>query len=395
MKIELMEITVGQVAEGFVENYSDNSVVGYEGKLNIRPKYQREFVYDDVKRNAVIDTIFKKFPLNVMYWVKNEDGTFEVLDGQQRTISFCQFVNGDFSVKDADGNNIKFENLDLDVQKEILGYKLFVYVCEGTDSEKKAWFKTINIAGEKLTDQELLNAVYYGTWLTDAKRYFSRNECAAYHLSLYDNKHCLLSGKVNRQEYLETALKWIANSDVTKYENDISKYMSFHQHAQNANELWLYFQNVINWVKATFIKYRSVMKGIEWGYLYNKYKDVSVDTSYFENRISELLSDDFVSNKKGVYEYVLSGEHNISLLHIREFKEKEKIVMYEKQKGLCPMCQQYGRSIVDDEHPTNDAHWELNEMQADHILAWSKYGPTTLENCQMLCAKHNQNKSDR
>lgn len=395
MKIKLVEYTVGQVAEGFIENNSDNSVVGYKGLLNIRPKYQREFVYDDIKRNAVIDTIFKKYPLNVMYWVENDDGTFEVLDGQQRTISFCQFVNGDFSIKDSDGNNITFGNLDSGEQKKFLDYKLFIYICKGTESEKKAWFKTINIACEKLTDQELLNAVYYGTWLTDAKRYFSRNECAAYRLSLYNDKYCLLSGKVNRQEYLETALKWIANSDVKKYENDISKYMSVHQHDQNANELWLYFQNVINWVKATFTKYRSIMKGIEWGYLYNKYKAVPINTEYIEARISELLADDFVSNKKGVYEYVLSGEHNISLLHIREFNDKEKIAVYERQSGLCPMCQKYGRSIVDDEHPETDAHWELNEMHADHILAWSKFGPTALENCQMLCAKHNQVKSSK
>lgn len=394
MKIDLMEVTVGQVADGFIENYSDNSVVGFGGKLNIRPKYQREFVYDDVKRNAVVDTILKKFPLNVMYWVKNEDGTFEVLDGQQRTISFCQFVNGDFSIKDADGNNFKFENLDGDTQEEILKYPLFVYICEGTDSEKKAWFKTINIAGEKLTDQELLNAVYYGTWLTDAKRYFSRNNCAAYGLSQYENKYCLISGKVNRQEYLETALRWIANSDVEKYKNDVSMYMAIHQHDQNANELWLYFQNVINWVKATFVKYRPVMKGIEWGFLYNKYKDVSVDTKYFEKRISELLADEFVSNSKGVYEYVLSGENNVSLLHIRAFSDRERLTMYERQGGICPVCKKYGRSIVDEAHGSDNAHWELSEMQADHVLAWSKFGPTILDNCQMLCEKHNKEKSD-
>ena len=395
MKIELVEYTVGRVADGFVENYADNSVVGLGGKLNIRPKYQREFVYDDTKRNAVIDTILKGFPLNVMYWVRNEDGTFEVLDGQQRTISFCQFINGDFSIKDTDGHNFYFSNLTQDLKDKILNYKLFVYVCEGTDTEKKAWFETINIAGERLTDQELLNAVYYGTWLTDAKRYFSRNECVAYKVSQYNDKHCLISGKVNRQEYLETALRWIANSDVAKYENDISKYMSIHQHDQNANELWLYFQNVMNWVKATFVKYRPVMKGIEWGYLYNKYKDVPVDTDYLEARIEELLADEFVTNNKGVYEYVLSGEHDVTLLHIRAFKEREKIAMYERQRGLCPMCQRYGRSVVDNAHSVTDAHWELGEMQADHVLAWSKFGATILENCQMLCAKHNKEKSAR
>lgn len=360
MKIELHEITVREVSENYVDN-AEEGVVGYNGKLNIRPKYQREFVYDDKKRDAVIDTIFKDFPLNVMYWVKNEDGTFEVLDGQQRTISFCQYVKSDFSV-----DNRAFHNLTNIEQEKILNYKLMVYFCEGNDKEKLDWFKIINIAGVKLTEQELRNAVYTGTWLTNAKSIFSKSNCAAYLLS-----KDYVNGSPIRQEILETALSWISSGE-------IEKYMSAHQHAPNANELWMYFRNVIEWIKLTFTTYRKEMKGIDWGSLYDKFKDELFDTKKLEKEIQALMMDDEVTSKKGIYPYVLT--RNEKYLNIRAFTESQKRESYERQKGFCKKC---------------GKHFELREMEADHITPWHEGGKTTADNCQMLCKDDNRRKSGK
>ena len=239
MKITLKEISVRDLVQNY-QDRAENGVTGYGGKLDIRPPYQREFIYKDKQREAVIDTVTKNFPLNVMYWAVRPDGGFEVIDGQQRTISICQYVQGDFSVK-----KLAFHNLPDDKQKQILNYKLMVYFCEGTDSEKLDWFETINIAGEELTEQELLNAIYHGSWVYDAKRYFSKTGCPAYGLA-----SDYLIGSPIRQDYLETAIKWLS-------EGDIRGYMSTHQKEPNASELWLYFQNVINWVKVVFPVYRK------------------------------------------------------------------------------------------------------------------------------------------
>ena len=255
MKIELKKITIREVVEGYVDS-AENGVLGYGGRLNIRPKYQREFVYKEKQRNAVIETVTNKFPLNVMYWAVCEDGTFEIIDGQQRTISICQYINGDFAYMFR-----YFHNLTANEQEEILNYELMIYFCSGTDSEKLKWFQTINIAGEELTQQELRNAVYSGEWVTDAKRYFSRNGCAASKIA-----SDYVRGSAIRQEYLETAIKWISDGN-------IEIYMAKHQHDANAAALWRYFQSVITWVEQTFIKKRSIMKGVDWGPLYNKYKD--------------------------------------------------------------------------------------------------------------------------
>lgn len=360
MKIELHEITVRKVSENYVDN-AEEGVIGYNGKLNIRPKYQREFVYDDKKRDAVIDTITKEFPLNVMYWVKNEDGTFEVLDGQQRTISFCQYVKGDFSV-----NNRAFHNLTNTEKEKILNYKLMIYFCEGNDKEKLDWFKIINIAGEKLTDQELRNAVYTGTWLTSAKSIFSKSNCAAYLLS-----KDYVNGSPIRQEILETALSWISKGE-------IEKYMSAHQHDPNANELWTYYRNVIEWVKLTFTTYRKEMKGIDWGSLYDKFKDKMFDAKKLEKEIQTLMMDDEVTAKKGIYPYVLT--RNEKYLNIRAFSESQKREAYERQKGVCPVCKK---------------KWKIEEMEADHITPWHLGGKTTARNCQMLCKEDNRRKSGK
>lgn len=358
MKIELKEITVRELAEGYVDN-AENGVIGFGGKLDIRPPFQREFVYGDKERNAVIDTVTKQFPLNVMYWSVRGDGNFEIIDGQQRTISICQYVNGDFSI-----DGMAFHNLTNDKQKQILDYVIMVYFCSGTDSEKLEWFQTINIAGKELSDQELKNAVYSGSWVTDAKRYFSKNNRP----KIGDE---YLSGSANRQEYLETAINWIS-------EGNIKSYMSKNQHEPNANELWLYFQGVINWVKALFPKYRREMKGVEWGFLYNEFKGQNFDSKKLEEEVSRLMEDEDVGSKKGIYTYVLTRKEKH--LNIRGFSPNQKREAYERQKGICPVCKD---------------HFEIEEMEADHITPWHEGGQTIAQNCQMLCKEDNRRKAGK
>jgi len=358
MKIELKEITIRELTQNYQDN-EENGVVGFGGKLDIRPPYQREFVYKDKQREAVIDTVTKDFPLNVMYWAVREDGNYEVIDGQQRTISICQYVNGDFA------HFFRyFHNLQKDEQEQILNYKLMVYFCSGTDSEKLKWFQTINIAGEKLTDQELRNAVYSGSLVSDAKRYFSKNSRP----KIGDE---YLTGSANRQEYLETAINWISNGN-------IEVYMSKNQNKPNATELWLYFQSVINWTKATFPNYRREMKGINWGFLYNQFQTQSFDHKKLEEEVSELMQDEDVTNKRGIYEYVLT--RNEKFLNIRAFSDNQKREAYERQSGKCIKCGQ---------------HFEIHEMEADHITPWHEGGKTSAENCQMLCKFDNRSKSGR
>lgn len=360
MDIELKQISIKEVTEGYL-NDDEEGVIGYSGKLNIRPKYQREFVYKEKQRDAVIETIRKNFPLNVMYWVKNEDGTFEVMDGQQRTISFCEYVAGKFSL-----NFQYFHNLEANEKEQILNYKLMIYFCEGNNKEKLDWFKTINIAGERLTDQELRNAIYSGTWLTDAKRHFSKTNCPAYNIA-----SDYMNGSPIRQDYLETAISWINN-------DEIEKYMADHQHDSNANELWLYFQTVINWVKATFLKYRREMKGISWGILYNQFKNEKLDSQKLEEEIIKLMQDEEVTKKSGIYPYILTKEEKY--LNLRSFTDNQKREAYERQKGICPKCKK---------------HFEIEEMEADHITPWHEGGKTIPENCQMLCKHENRVKSGK
>jgi hypothetical protein len=358
MKIELLELTIRDLSNGYTDN-NENGVVGFGGKLDIRPPYQREFIYKDKQRDAVIDTVTKNFPLNVMYWADCEDDHFEVIDGQQRTISICQYVNGDFAFK-----NRYFHNLQEDEQNQILNYKLMVYLCSGTDSEKLEWFRIINIAGEKLTDQELRNAVYSGSFVSDAKRYFSKNGCPAHGLG-----GDYLAGSAIRQEYLETVIKWISS-------DNIENYMAVNQHEPNANMIWLYFQSVINWVKTIFPKYRKEMKVVQWGFLYNEFKDSKLDHNFLESEISRLMQDDDVTNKKGIYEYVLTKKERV--LSIRSFTDNQKREAYERQDGVCPVC---------------NKHFEINQMEADHINPWHSGGKTVSENCQMLCKEDNRLKS--
>jgi hypothetical protein len=361
MNIQLKEITIRELTEGYEDN-EENGVFSFEGKLDIRPPYQREFVYGDKQRDAVIDTISKNFPLNVMYWAVKDDGHFEVIDGQQRTISICQYVEGDFAYE-----NRYFHNLQEDEQKKILDYKLMVYQCKGEDSEKLKWFETINIAGEQLTKQELRNAVYSGSWVSDAKRYFSKSGCPAYAIG-----SDYLSGKVNRQEFFETAIKWISN-------DNIESYMAQHQHDPNASALWRYFQDVISWIEATFSTKRTkYMKGVDWGTLYNEFKDEIYDTKAIEEETLRLIMDDDVSNKKGIYPYILTRKEKY--LSIRAFSDNMKQKVYEKQNGICTVCKE---------------HFELSQMEADHITPWHEGGKSNEENCQMLCKECNRRKSGK
>lgn len=360
MEIKLFEIPIRDVVKGYIDNQEDG-VVGYDGKLDIRPPFQREFIYNEKERNAVIETINKNFPLNVMYWSKNGD-KYELLDGQQRTLSICQYVNGDYSV-----NYKGFGNLTKDLQDKILDYKLMIYICEGTPSEKLDWFKIINIAGEKLTDQELRNSQYAGTWLHDAKRHFSKNSCPAYQIG---EKY--LNGSAIRQDYLETALKWISN----KYNCQIEDYMGSHQNDLDANELWMYFQSVIDWINRLFPKYRKEMKGIDWGILYNEYKEQVYNSDKLEQEVVKLMTDDEVTSKKGIYLYLITGKEKY--LSLRAFSDNQKREAYERQKGICTNCKE---------------HFEINAMEADHITPWHAGGKTTSDNCQMLCRECNRRKS--
>lgn len=368
MKIELKEIKINDLVEGYEDNsLREEGIVGFNGKLDIRPKYQREFVYNEKQEKAVIETILKGFPLNVMYWVKKSDSedSYEVLDGQQRTISICKYVQGRYSIQ-IDNKPMYFHNLTEEEKKNILDYKLMVYFCEGTDREKLDWFKTINIAGEKLTEQELRNAVYTGDWLSDAKRHFSKTSCPAYQLA---NKY--IKGVPIRQDYLQTAIKWIS-------EDNIEEYMSENQNKVNANELWLYFSNVINWSKTIFPAYRKEMKGIDWGFLYNDYKDIELDSKKLEEEITKLMQDDEVSKKAGIYYYILTK--NEKYLSLRVFSDKQKREAYEEQKGICPHCKE---------------EFEIEEMEGDHITPWSEGGKTDINNLQMLCKPCNRYKSNK
>ena len=358
MDIVLREITVEDLTKGYVDD-GEGGVVGYDGKLDIRPPFQREFVYKDKQRAAVIDTINKGFPLNVMYWAERIDGTYEIIDGQQRTISVAQYVNGEFSHE-----GFYFHNLPADKKAHIRSYELMVYVCSGTDSEKLDWFEIINIAGEKLTDQELRNAVYSGSWVTDAKRYFSRSGCVA---SKFGGRY--VSGSPIRQDYLATAIRWAS-------QNNIEDYMGRHQHHENAEPLWEHFKAVIRWVQANFTEYRPAMKTVGWGSLYDGYKDSSLDPVEIEKETQQIIADEDVQKHSGIYPYILTRDERH--LNIRVFSQAVKQRVYEKQNGLCAEC---------------GDPFDISKMEADHITPWSEGGKTIEENCQMLCKEHNRRKA--
>ena len=357
MKVQLRKITIRDLAEGYSDD-GDGGVRGYGGNLDIRPPYQREFVYKDKQRDAVIETVRQGFPLNVMYWADRGDGRFEIIDGQQRTISICQYVDGAFSI-----DGLAFHNLQQDQKDGILDYALMVYACTGTDSERLKWFETINIAGETLTRQELRNAVYHGSWVSDAKKRFSRPGCPAYKVG-----NRLLKGSCIRQDYLETAIRWINDGDVEGY-------MSEHQHGSSAVALWNHFRSVIDWTNARFPKHRKQMKGVDWGSLYKAFKDHDLDPDELEAETKRLMKDDDVTSKSGIYPYLLTREEKH--LSIRAFTDAMKAEAFERQGGICPRC---GKKF------------DIDDMDGDHIDPWTEGGKTIAENCQMLCKPCNRRK---
>lgn len=363
MKIKLDEIPIRAVAE----NYSDTEttgVRGYNNLLDIRPPYQREFVYKDKQRDEVIRTVKQGFPLNVLYWARNPDGSLECLDGQQRLISICQYVHGAFSL-----DFRFFHNLIQEEKDQILDYKLMVYFCEGTEKEKLDWFKTINIAGVQLTDQELRNAIYTGSWLADAKKYFSKSGGPAY--SVFGD---YMNGSAIRQDYLETVIKWLADAEGVA---TIEDYMARHQHDTDASAAWAYFQKVVNWVRAIFkIERKKLMKGAPWGLLYNKYGTTFFDPDAVESEILALIADDDVQDQKGIYQYIFDRDERH--LKLRVFDDRMKLRKYEEQGHKCAMC---GEAF------------EFSEMDGDHVLQWRNGGHTTYDNLQMLC--HRCNRGER
>lgn len=380
MNITEVKIKVSELCEGYRDD-GDGGVYGYDNgqhRLTIRPSFQREFIYKDKQRNAVIETVRKGFPLNVMYWSKVSDTEFEVLDGQQRTISLGQYLNKDFAIK-VNGNDKFFHNLTEAEKKQIMDYKLTIYICEGSEEEKFEWFKVINIAGETLTDQELLNATYTGPWLADAKSYFSKRNCVAGQMA-----DGFIKGNPIRQDYLEKVLSWIADRDGLE---SGGKYMAIHQHDADANELWLYFQEVISWAKRMFPNMnKKLTEGQDWGILYNKYRNKQYNSNKLRSLINQLIMDEDVTKQTGIIPYVLSDrtKYDEKHLSIRVFSEQMKHRVYEKQGHRCPFCE------------ANGIHKEyaFEDMEGDHIIPWSQGGRTVEDNLQMLCRRCNNMKSN-
>ena len=360
MQIELRSVTVKDLAREYRDDDEDG-VVGYDGKLDIRPPFQREFVYGPAQREAVIDTINQGFPLNVMYWAERLDGTYEIIDGQQRTISIAQYVTNEFSIRDR-----SFHNLTPEEKNHIEEYELTVYVCSGPEREKLKWFETINIAGERLTKQELRNATYSGSWVTDAKRYFSKRGCVAYQIGQQ-----YMKGSPIRQDYLEKVIQWASGGN-------IEEYMGRHQHDTDAKPLWEYFQEIVAWIEQVFTKRRPGMKGVDWGPLFDAYKDDVLDPVAVEEETGRLVANDDVQRQPGIYPYILTRDEKH--LGIRAFPAGLKQRVYEKQGGNCAHC---GESF------------DISEMEADHITPWAEGGKTVEENCQMLCKEHNRRKAAR
>jgi hypothetical protein len=373
MTIKQTEVTVREITQGYTNN-DEQGVRGFGGLLDIRPPYQREFIYNEKEQEAVITTVLNGYPLNVMYWVKRSDDAecpYEVMDGQQRTLSLCEYVAGKFS---HDFKN--FFNQPMDVQNKILDYKLTVYVCEGEASEKLEWFKTINIAGKALNEQEINNAIYAGPFVSDAKRHFSKSNCGAYRLG-----KDLVNGTPIRQDFFKKALEWMAEHETRNgHRQTAVGYMAQHQHDPNANNLWSYFQNVLNWAMTNFSlkKFKKIMKGLNWAELYDKYRNETLNTEELERRISALIRDGEIQKQTGIIPYVLTGDERH--LDLRSFPEDIKLAVWERQSHICPIC---------------GKEFDFEFMEGDHITPWREGGRTVTENCQMLCRECNRRKGAR
>ena len=370
MTIKQIEVTVRDIVRGYVNN-DEQGVRGFDGKLDIRPPYQREFIYSEKEQQAVITTVLNGYPLNVMYWVKRSEDAecpYEVMDGQQRTLSLCEYVDGKFAY---DFKN--FFNQPDDIREKILSYPLTIYVCEGEASEKLEWFKTINIAGKPLNEQEINNAVYAGPFVTDAKRHFSKSNCGAYRLG-----KDLVNGTPIRQDYLKKALEWMAAHETRQgHRMTTVSYMADHQHDPNANNLWSYFQLVLNWAITNFDmkKFKKIMKGLDWALFYDRFHDKALDTAALAKQISTLMRDSEVQNPHGIIPYMLTGDERS--LDLRAFPEDIKLAVWEKQQHICPHC---------------GKEFDYEFMEGDHITPWRDGGRTVIENCQMLCKECNRRK---
>ncbi|MGI6250142.1 MAG: HNH endonuclease family protein [Anaerolineaceae bacterium] len=380
------DITVKDVCEDFVYNELEGKgLFGLGGRLTIQPEYQRNYIYADGKKDvAVIESLLKGYPLGLIYFNKVGPDEFEVLDGQQRITSFGRYVTDKFAVKDENGMEQYFSGIAKDKQEKILNTKLLIYECEGTESEIKEWFKTVNIAGVPLNEQELLNAVYSGPFVTLAKAEFSNSQNAN-----IQKWGAYISGDVKRQAFLERALDWVSRGR-------IGDYMSRHRYDDNINELKTYFNTVIDWVSGVFDKVYGEMRGLEWGRLYETYHHQAYSAADVARKVQALYEDDFVTSKKGVFEYVLGGSQDTRLLTVRVFDGPTKKSVYERQtsearakgESNCPYCAIGHES-------SKSRIWKLSEMDADHVSAWSKGGASNIRNCQMLCKPHNQAKGNR
>ena len=386
MLTTLKTYTVREICSGFVYNELEGKgLFGLGGKLTVQPEYQRNYIYADGKKDvAVIQSILKGYPLGLIYFNKVADDKFEVLDGQQRITSIGRYVTGKFAVKDQNDLEQYFSGLPQELQDKILNTELLIYECQGSESEIKEWFKTINIAGVPLNNQELLNAVYSGSFVTLAKAEFSNSQNANIQMwSAY------ISGNVNRQDYLATALDWVSHGHV-------GDYMSQHRYDDNINELKAYFTSVIDWASSVFIDVKNEMCGLEWGRLYEQYHQNAYNPAEVSQKLHELYADPFVTNKRGIAEYILGGCSDTKLLNIRIFGEADKQTVYEQQTSTareqgvsnCPLC-----AMGNDAN--HDRIWKLSEMDADHVTAWSKGGSTDISNCQMLCKTHNRAKGNK
>ena len=384
----LTDLTVRDICDGFVYLTNDEKgLYGWAGKLVIQPEYQRHYIYSDLhKEEPVIDSVLNGYPLGLLYFVKVAEDKYEVLDGQQRITSLGRFVTGKFAIKDEHGMEQVFRGLDLSKQEKILNTKLTIYICEGEEWEIKKWFETINIAGVPLNEQELLNAIYSGPFVTKAKEMYSNSTNPQMQKwSFY------IKGDPKRQEVLRTALSWVARG-----EKNIDGYMSLHRQDTTIQELQSYFDTVIDWAKGVFGSPYTEMKGLPWGELYEKYHNNPYNTQLVRQCVEVLLADECVSNKRGVFEYVLGGEQDKSLLNVRVFDDRTKKTKYAQQTAKakelgisnCPFCAE-----GDDANKTRI--WKLTEMDADHVTAWSRGGSTTIDNCQMLCKTHNRMKGNR
>lgn len=388
MKTELKEYSVREISNGFVYNELEGKgLFGLSGRLTIQPEYQRSYIYADGKRDvAVITSLLKGYPLGLIYLNKVSEDNLEVLDGQQRITSFGRFVTGKFAIKDENGMEQYFSGLAKDKQQKILDSMLLVYECEGTETEIKEWFQTINIAGVPLNAQELLNAVYSGPFVTLGKEEFSNSQN-----SNIQKWSAYISGTVIRQEYWERALEWVSGG-----KDKIGGYMSKHRFDKNINEVKTYFTSVIDWASTVFVDVENEMRGLEWGRLYETYHDKAYNPSRVSERIRSLYGDAYIKNRKGIWEFVLGGELDTKLLEVRVFDEPTKKSVYanqtteaqSKEVSNCPLC-----ALGNDANKSRI--WKLDEMDADHVAAWSKGGATSLENCQMLCKTHNRAKGNK